>query len=366
MLAFLLAMSLGLAAKSQEPTRAITLLTGHGRVCDNGSGFAWVNERKQVLRWDYNESAPTRVELPQLVPPALSRAIVGCVKREDDFELYYTEDVALPGTRSDSGGPAISRRTLWRSTKQYRLLDETVSGGGDFLIAGNFLLPAAGAVVRTDFTIERMTDGLRRPLAVPQQATLVYATSMPAPSGTEPADVAICFTAPRAQGASLICQAVHVGANGIETWPLELPTRDATTILDGRRYAPANLAFRCAASIGGERSVNRPDKIAFDCRPPLLPFAPSTQYPTSSGYVVWRGLAKTPYCRQRYRGAEALLVEAQCFRLGDGSSTSKSLLEALLAAPISDGSEAVSTEGWRLSVLGRESALPSVDRLVPE
>jgi hypothetical protein len=340
--------------------RSVVFMTHGGTVCVGGNDAMWGDKDGRIKRWRRQDGAISDVEVPSYSPAAVRRGVVGCLSRPGgDLDLYYKESYIDRSQPSDYLASRV--RTIWMSGGRHRVLLDTPTPEGGDREADIRFLPGLGVGVHDDLTIERFTDGLKLKLEVPERTVLhgVWPASRGWP--VDPPELVVCWGYSRDSIKAGGCTAVRVGATAMEPRPIAFDSRDSLFM--------ANYVFaeepsrRCALKSPASIGYGWPDRATFDC----VDFGRDLfvgAYPVDNGFVIWRKLRPGTICRQRSVDADALVVQAQCYRVEDGALRT-ALADAMTKSAFMGSFEYPGTSGWTLTLLGRTVDQLITGRLVP-
>lgn len=361
-LGLLLAAAAG-GSSSAEDARSVVFVTWGGTVCVGGNDVMWGERDGRIKRWRRQDGSISDVKVPSLGSDSVGRGVLGCLVRPGgDFDLYYSESYFDPSHQpSDHLSNRI--RTVWMSGDRHRvLLDTPAPEGGDREAEIRFL-PGLGVGVHDDLTIERIADGLKYKLEVPERTRLhgVWPASRGWP--VEPPELVVCY----GYGADSIrpggCAVVRVGASSMEQRPIEFDARDSFLMNQYDYPFPEEPSRRCALKSPASIGYDWPRRAAFDC----FDYGKVRYfgvYPVDNGIAVWRPLRSDMICRQRSIDADALVVQAQCYRM-EGNEFRAALADALTKGSLGGSFEHAAPSGWTVTLLGRGIERPITGRLVP-
>lgn len=362
-IAGLLLAASAIASLAAQDAAAVVFVENGGKVCVGGTDVIWVSDGK-VMRWRQRDGALSEIRLPDLGHVDMARGgILGCLVRPDDsIDLYYEEYFNIPGTRRQQlGWDANSRvQTIWLSGSRHRaLLTISVPEGG-YVEDTIRIVPELGVTVHGK-TVERISDGLRYVVEIPGGARLfgIWPTSRKWP--VDPPELLVCYAYPRPPvipGGG--CLVVRIGEKSMEQRPVAVNPRDIN-LMNPDSFL-ANAESHCALKSSESRGYAWPDRAAFDClrnQESIL----LAQYPIAKGWVSWRINDSGEICRQRQLGADAFIVQAQCFK-PEGTEPIAGLPGSSGYGGIMGGDEYPSSE-WTLSVFSPRSSRPITRRLQP-
>lgn len=251
-------------------------------------------------------------------------------------------------------------QTIWLSGSRHRvLLDIEVPEGG-YVEDTIRILPELGVTVH-GLTVERVSDGLQYKVAAPDGAYLLGVWPASRNWPVDPPDILICYAYPPARVKAGGCVAVRIGSSSMEQRPLPVDPRDIN--LMNWEHIPVEAQYRCALKGPASRGYAWPNRAAFDCQSEQKS-AVFAQYPVPTGWIDWRLAETGEICRQRHIGAEALTVQAQCFR-PEGEELISMLPGKRGYRGLVGGYEYSSTSGWTMSIFSRIASRPIEGRLVP-
>jgi hypothetical protein len=360
-----LALGLLLTAAAGEPSaaqdaRSVVFMVDGGRVCVGGNDVMWGDKEGRIKRWRRQDGAMSDVDVPSFSPAATDRGVVGCLIRPGgDLDLYYIESYIDRSQPSDYLANRV--RTIWMSGNRHRvLLDTSAPEGGDREPEIR-ILPGLGVGVRDDLTIERIADGLKYKVDAPERTRLhgVWPASRGWP--VEPPELVICW----GYGEDSIkpggCTAVRVGDTAMEQRPIAFDSRDS--LFMAKYVFAEEPSRRCALKSPASIGYGWPGRATFDC----VDYGRDRffgTYPVDNGFVIWRQLRPGTICRQRSVDADALVVQAQCYRVED-SAFRAAFADALTKSAFMGSFEHAGTSGWTATLVGRDVGRPITGRLVP-
>lgn len=362
-LASLLILAFAGVAVAQGAASVILVEQG-GTVCVGGTDVVWVAGADKVLRWRQKDGAVSEIQMPDLKHIDMARgAIIGCLVRPDgEMDLYYEEYFNIPGTRLDPVGWDKNRRvqTIWMSGNRHRvLLEISVPEGGnvDDTIR---IVPELGVTVH-DRTVERVADGLRYDVNLPEGAYILGVWPASRSWPVDPPDLVVCYAYPERQVKGGGCVVVRVGAVAMEQRSVEVDPRDIN--LMNWRYRWIDAETWCALKGPDSPGYAWPKRAAFDCESESKS-PPIAKYPVTNGWASWRLSETDDYCRQRQVDSEALVVQAQCF--GSDSQELAALLPKRRAwggLGLVTGYEYSAASEWTMSIFSRHYNRPISGRL---
>lgn len=345
---------------------SVVLVEQGGAVCVGGTDVIWVAAGGRVLRWHQKDGAISEIQMPDLKHIDMERGgIVGCLMRPNgEIDLYYEELFNIPGTRLDPVGWDANRRvqTIWMSGDRHRVLLETTVPEGGNIDDTIRIVPELGVMVH-DRTVERVADGLRYHVNLPEGAYILGVWPASRSWPVDPPDLVVCYAYPERQVKVGGCVVVRVGAASMEQRHVDVDTRDIN--LMNWRYRRIDAETWCALKGPASPGYAWPKRVAFDCgseskSPPIA------SYPVNDGWVSWRLSERNDYCRQRQVDSEALVVQAQCF--GSDSQELAVLLPTRRAwggLGLVGGYEYPTASDWTMSIFSRQADRPIEGRLQP-
>jgi hypothetical protein len=344
---------------AQDGASVVFVVSG-GKACVGGDDVMWGDKDGRIKRWRRQDGATSDVEVPSLIPAAWGRGVVGCLIRPGvDRDLYYVESYVDRSQPSDHLANRV--RTVWMSGSRHRVLLDTPAPEGGDREAEIRILPGLGVGVYDDLTIERISDGLKFKVQVPDRARLhgVWAASHGWP--LESPELVICWGYGQDSIKAGECTAVRVGDTAMEQRPIAFDPRDSFFM---KNYVFAEEPNRrCALKTPASIGYGWPSRATFDC----VDFGRDrfyAPYPVYNGSVIWRPLRPGIICRQRSVDAHALVVQAQCFNV-EGDAPRAALADAMTRSAMVGSFEHAAPSGWTVTLLGRDVDRPITGRLVP-
>lgn len=357
-LGLLIAATSGPAAA--QDGRSVVFVTGGGTACVGGNDVMWGDKDGRIRRWRRQDGAISDVEVPSLSPAATGRGVVGCLIRSGGgLDLYYGESYVDRTQPSDYLANRV--RTVWMSGDRHRVLIDTPAPEGGDREPEVRILPGLGVGVYDDLTIERIADGLKYKLQVPERTRLhgVWPASRGWP--VDPPELVVCWGYGQGSVKPGGCAAVRVGDAAMEQRSIAFDSPDSY-IMDAYVFAE-EPSRRCALKAPASIGYGWPGRATFDC----VDYGRSEffgTYPVDNGFVIWRPLRPGTICRQRSVDAAAFVVQAQCYRVED-SALRAALADALTKGALMGSFEHAAPSGWTVTLLGREVGRPITGRLVP-
>ncbi len=340
--------------------RSVVLMVSGGTTCVGGSDVMWGDKDGGIKRWRRQDGATSNVEVPSLSPAASGRGVVGCLIRPGgDLDLYYIESYVDRSQTSDYLANRV--RTIWMSGSRHRVLLDTRAPEGGDREPEIRILPGLGIGVYDDLTIERISDGLKFKVETPDRTRLhgVWPASRGWP--VDPPELVICWGHYQGSIRPGGCTAVRVGDAAMEQRAIAFDPRDSHFM--NEYYFAEEPSRRCALKSPASIGYGWSDRATFDC----INFGRDrfyAPYPVDNGFVVWRPLRPGIICRQRSVDADALVVQAQCFKV-EGDAPRAALADAMTRSAMMGSSEHAAPSGWTVTLLGRDVDRPVTGRLVP-
>jgi hypothetical protein len=310
-----------------------------------------------------HDGTTSDVEVPSFTPAARGRGVVGCLIRPGgDLDLYYRESYFDP-SHQPSDYLSSRVRTVWMSGHRHRVLFDTPAPEGGDREAEIRFLPGLGVGVHDDLTIERIADGLKYKLEVPERTRLhgVWPASRGWP--VDPPELVICYGYGVGSIRSGGCVVVRVGTSSMEQRPIAFDSRDGYLMNQYDYPFAEEPSRRCSLKSPASIGYDWPRRATFDCfdygKVPYFGV-----YPVDNGLAVWRPLRSDMICRQRSVDADALIVQAQCYRM-ESNEFRAALADARTRSILFGSFEHAAPSGWTATLLGRDVARPITGRLVP-
>ena len=271
-----------------QGARSVILVERGGTVCVGGTDVVWVAGGDKVLRWHQKDGAVSEIQMPDLKHVDMKRgAIVGCLVRPDgEIDLYYEEYFNIPGTRLDPVGWDGNRRvqTIWMSGKRHRVLLEISVPEGGNIDDTIRIVPELGVTVH-DRTIERVADGLRYDVNLPEGAYILGVWPASRSWPVDPPDLVLCYAYPERQVKVGGCVIVRVGSVSMQQRPIDVEPRDIN--LMNWRYWRIDAENWCALKGPDSPGYAWPKRVAFDCESESKSLL-IAKYPVADGWVSWR------------------------------------------------------------------------------